>query len=59
MDAKSNSDIDNLLSAVSAEDLRKFVRSYSLLNPSFLESLEEYFEDIAKMPATFDYNKAI
>ena len=59
MDAKSNSDIDNLLSAVSAEDLRKFVRSYSLLNPFFLESLEEYFEDIAKMPATFDYKKAI
>lgn len=28
MDAKSNSDIDNLLSAVSAEDLRKFQENF-------------------------------
>lgn len=47
------------MSSMSADDLRAFVKSYSLSNPSFLRSLEEYFGAIVEKPSTFDYEKDV
>lgn len=55
----NNSNIDSLLSAMSDGNLRNFVKSYSMSNLSFMESLEEYSKRIAKKHATFDYEKAV
>lgn len=55
----NNSKIDSLLSAISAEDLRNFVKSYSVSNSSFIESLEKYSKKIAETQATFDYENAV
>lgn len=59
MNADKKRTLDNLMSSMSADDLRAFVKSYSLSNPSFLRSLEEYFEGMAEKPSTFDYENEV
>lgn len=60
MNDKTIGNINNLISLMNIKALKEFIKNYALSNPSFLEAMEEYSENIVnKQITTFDYKKEV